>query len=91
MTQIIDRPPLRGDGTPEPDGPLLTELRSVTTLTMAQAINRALHDAMAGDDRVLEDVAGAGGGGAAPRRAAGRSPVRRLALQWKRRRSCLSP
>ena len=33
MTQIIDRPPLRGDGTPEPDGPILTELPSVTTLT----------------------------------------------------------
>ncbi|EHB54001.1 Pyruvate dehydrogenase (acetyl-transferring) [Mycolicibacterium rhodesiae JS60] len=64
MTQIIDRPPLRGEGAPEPGGPILTQLPSPTTFTLAQAINRALHDAMAGDDRVLvfgEDVAALGG------------------------------
>ena len=63
MTQIIDRPAAQGD-SPEPWGPILTEVPTATELTMVQAINRALHDAMAADDRVLvfgEDVATLGG------------------------------
>ena len=64
MTQIIERPPRYGDDVPEPRGPMLTTVPKTPTLTMAQAINRALHDAMAADDRVLvfgEDVASLGG------------------------------
>ncbi|MGV0745868.1 alpha-ketoacid dehydrogenase subunit beta [Mycolicibacterium sp. XJ870] len=63
MTQTIDRPAAQGD-SPEPWGPILTQVPAVTELTMVQAINQALHDAMAADDRVLvfgEDVATLGG------------------------------
>lgn len=62
MTQIIERPTFHGDD--EPQRPLLTTVPDAPTLTMAQAINRALHDAMATDERVLvfgEDVATLGG------------------------------
>lgn len=62
MTQIIDRPTRYDED--EPHGPMFTPVPELPTLTMVQAINRALHDAMACDDRVLvfgEDVATLGG------------------------------
>ncbi len=55
MTQIVERPPTGDFGEPRP---------SLLTMTLAQAVNQALHDAMSADDRVLvfgEDVARLGG------------------------------
>ncbi|MCB0930675.1 MAG: alpha-ketoacid dehydrogenase subunit beta [Mycobacterium sp.] len=72
MTQIIERPPMSGDDTPD-DGAddrgsskdlFWAEFPGLTSLTMAKAINRALRDSMLADDRVLvfgEDVAKLGG------------------------------
>jgi 2-oxoisovalerate dehydrogenase E1 component beta subunit len=62
MTQTIERPAANGgDDVPRP---MLSTVRTDTESTMARAVNRALHDALAADDRVLvfgEDVATLGG------------------------------
>lgn len=60
MTQLIERPA----GASGDDQPFFTAVPALTELTMVQAVNRALHDAMAADDRVMvfgEDVATLGG------------------------------
>ena len=62
MTQIAERP-TRSSRTTPADLPL-TERPEEQPLTMVQALNRALYDAMSADERVLvfgEDVAAQGG------------------------------
>jgi pyruvate dehydrogenase E1 component beta subunit len=62
MTQLIERPFGFDEDDDAPRPPIA--LPVTTSSTMAQAINRALHDAMLADDRVLvfgEDVARLGG------------------------------